>query len=146
MYPEPVCLKNKFAVVRRGLIRISCAMLLCSHAGAESSVNMTPEVIAELISQETSVKQEGEGQSWVLSQDEHVANKESSSEDGAIVVSLTEPAYTSLARDTTPLDGSSDAALAGKNVVARIPYAVEVAVIGLLGLVIVARRKWNGPR
>jgi hypothetical protein len=145
MYPESVCLKNQFAVVRRALIRISCAMMLCSHAGAESSVDVTPEVVGQLVSQATSVKQETEGPSWVISQGEHRANKEASSEDGAMVVSLIEPAYTSLDGGTT-LDRPSDAASAGKDAVVRMPYAVEVAVIGLLGLVIVARRKWNSPR
>lgn len=148
MYPESACLKSKFAVVRRTLIRMSCLMILCSHAGAESSASVMPEVVAQRVSQETSIKQESEGQPWLVSQGKHVATKETPSEpseDDAMVVSLIEPAYTSLAGDAT-LDRVSDAALAGKDVVIRIPYAVEVAVIGLLGLVIVARRKWNGPR
>lgn len=145
MYPESACLKRKFAVVRRTLTRMSCLMILCSHAGAESPVSVMSEVVAQRVSQETSIKQESEGQPWVVSQGKHVVTKETQSEDAAMVVSLIEPAYTSLAGDAT-LDRPSDAALAGKDVVIRMPYAVEVAVIGLLGLVIVARRKWNGPR
>lgn len=62
-----------------------------------------------------------------------------------MVVSLAEPVYTSVEGDASP-DRTSDAASDARPIVARVPYAVEVAVIALLGLVIVARRRWNGPR
>jgi hypothetical protein len=145
MYPLSLCKKNKSTQAGRSLARMSSVVVLCFLGQAACFAGASRETDAPPLTQEKSMEQGVGAQLLVVSQAGDGQNTQARSEGGTMVVSLAEPIYTSVDGDTTP-DPTSNSASDARPMVARVPYAVEVAVIALLGLVIVARRRWNGPR
>jgi len=145
MYPVSFCKKNKSTQAGRSLARMSSVVVLCFVGQAACFAGASREIDAQPVTQEASIEQGVGAQLSIVSQAGDGQSTEARSEGGTMVVSLAEPVYTSVNGDTTP-DRTSNSASDTGPMVARVPYAVEVAVIALLGLVIVARRRWNGPR